>query len=281
MSTGTLYLVATPIGNLEDLTYRAVRILGECDFIAAEDTRVSAKLLRHLEISKPMVSYYEHNRKQRGAEIVRRILDGECCALMTDAGTPAVSDPGEDLVALCAENGIPVVPVPGACAAVCALAQSGLPSAYWCFEGFLPVQKKARMCRLDILKRETRTMIVYEAPHKLRGTLDDLLEALGDRRIAMAREITKLHEECLRMTLREAVTYYKQTEPRGEYVLVIEGAPENSTEDSESERMKRAVERAHELEKGGMTSRDAVRQAAKDCGVRKNVLYQAILAEGQ
>ena len=276
---GTLYLVATPIGNLEDLTYRAVRILKECDFIAAEDTRVSAKLLRHLEISKPMVSYYEHNRKQRGGEIVQRILSGESCALMTDAGTPAVSDPGEDLVALCAEHGIPVVPVPGACAAVCALAQSGLPSAYWCFEGFLPVQKKPRKQRLELLSRETRTMIVYEAPHKLRGTLADLHAALGDRRIAMAREITKLHEECLRMTLPEAVAYYEENDPRGEYVLVIEGASADAAEDSEEVKMQRARERVAELTAGGMTPRDAVRQAAKDCGVRKNVLYQSILEE--
>lgn len=276
---GTLYLVATPIGNLEDLTYRAVRILQECDFIAAEDTRVSAKLLRHLEISKPMVSYYEHNRKQRGGEIVQRILSGENCALMTDAGTPAVSDPGEDLVALCAEHGIPVVPVPGACAAVCALAQSGLPSAYWCFEGFLPVQKKPRKQRLELLSHETRTMIVYEAPHKLRGTLADLHAALGDRRIAMAREITKLHEECLRMTLPEAVAYYEEHDPRGEYVLVIEGASADAAEDSEEVKMQRARERVAELTAGGMTPRDAVRQAAKDCGVRKNVLYQSILEE--
>lgn len=276
---GTLYLVATPIGNLEDLTYRAVRILKECDFIAAEDTRVSAKLLRHLEISKPMVSYYEHNRKQRGGEIVQRILSGESCALMTDAGTPAVSDPGEDLVALCAEHGIPVVPIPGACAAVCALAQSGLPSAYWCFEGFLPVQKKPRKQRLELLSRETRTMIVYEAPHKLRGTLADLHAALGNRRIAMAREITKLHEECLRMTLPEAVAYYEEHDPRGEYVLVIEGASAEAAEDSEEVKMQRARERVAELTAGGMTPRDAVRQAAKDCGVRKNVLYQSILEE--
>lgn len=276
---GTLYLVATPIGNLEDLTYRAVRILEECDFIAAEDTRVSAKLLRHLEISKPMVSYYEHNRKQRGGEIVQRILSGESCALMTDAGTPAVSDPGEDLVALCAEHGIPVVPVPGACAAVCALAQSGLPSAYWCFEGFLPVQKKPRKQRLELLSHETRTMIVYEAPHKLRGTLADLHAALGNRRIAMAREITKLHEECLRMTLPEAVAYYEENDPRGEYVLVIEGASAEAAEDSEEVKMQRARERVAELTAGGMTPRDAVRQAAKDCGVRKNVLYQSILEE--
>ena len=276
---GTLYLVATPIGNLEDLTYRAVRILKECDFIAAEATRVSAKLLRQLEISKPMVSYYEHNRKQRGGEIVQRILSGENCALMTDAGTPAVSDPGEDLVALCAEHGIPVVPIPGACAAVCALAQSGLPSAYWCFEGFLPVQKKPRKQRLELLSRETRTMIVYEAPHKLRGTLADLHAALGNRRIAMAREITKLHEECLRMTLPEAVAYYEENDPRGEYVLVIEGASAEAAEDSEEVKMQRARERVAELTAGGMTPRDAVRQAAKDCGVRKNVLYQSILEE--
>ena len=192
MPTGTLYLVGTPIGNLEDLTYRAVRIMSECDFIAAEDTRVSGKLLRHLELSKPMVSYHEHNRKQRGPEIVRRILDGETCALMTDAGMPAISDPGEDLAALCHENGIPVVPIPGACAAVCALAQSGLPSGKWCFEGFLPTDNKNRKQRLEVLQRETRTCIVYEAPHRLRATLKDLADHLGDRPIALCRELTKL-----------------------------------------------------------------------------------------
>lgn len=193
--SGTLYLVGTPIGNLEDITHRAARILAECDFVAAEDTRVSGKLLRYLEISKPMVSYHEHNRKQRGPELVERMLAGEHCALVTDAGMPAISDPGEDLANLCHENGIPVVPVPGPCAAVAALAQSGLPSGKWCFEGFLPTDNKGKSQRLEVLRAETRTCIVYEAPHRLRATLRDLAEALGERRIAMCRELTKLHEE--------------------------------------------------------------------------------------
>ena len=277
MEQGVLYLVGTPIGNLEDLTYRAVRILGECDFVAAEDTRVSGKLLHYLEISKPMVSYHEHNRKQRGPEIVRRIQQGEICALVTDAGMPAVSDPGEDLAALCHENGIQVIPVPGACAAVCALAQSGLPSGKGCFEGFLPTDSKTRKQRLEVLKTETRTCIVYEAPHRLKWTLRDLAENLGERRISMSREITKLHEECLRMTIPEAAAYYEQNDPRGEYVLVIEGAPEGAGEESPEQRMERALALTKELNEGGMTLRDAVKQAAKQTGVRKNQLYQQAL----
>ena len=277
MEQGVLYLVGTPIGNLEDLTYRAVRILGECDFVAAEDTRVSGRLLHYLEISKPMVSYHEHNRKQRGPEIVRRIQQGEICALVTDAGMPAVSDPGEDLAALCHENGIPVIPVPGACAAVCALAQSGLPIGKWCFEGFLPTDSKTRKQRLEVLKTETRTCIVYEAPHRLKWTLRDLAENLGERRISMSREITKLHEECLRMTIPEAAAYYEQNDPRGEYVLVIEGAPEGAGEESLEQRMERALALTKELNEGGMTLRDAVKQAAKQTGVRKNQLYQQAL----
>ena len=277
MSIGTLYLVGTPIGNLEDLTYRAVRMLKEADFVAAEDTRVSGKLLHYLEISKPMVSYHEHNRRQRGPELVQRMLNGETCALVTDAGMPAVSDPGEDLANLCHEAGIPVVPVPGACAAVCALAQSGLPSGKWCFEGFLPTANKSRRERLEVLKKETRTCIVYEAPHRLRTTLRDLADALGERRVSMSREITKLHEECLRMTLPEAVSYYEEHEPRGEYVLVIEGAQENA-EQSAADQMEQAIALTEELVSAGLTLRDAVKQAAKQTGARKNQLYQTMLA---
>ena len=277
--SGTLYLVGTPIGNLEDITYRAVRILSECDFVAAEDTRVSGKLLRYLEISKPMVSYHEHNRKQRGPELVARMLAGENCALVTDAGMPAISDPGEDLANLCHENGIPVVPVPGPCAAVAALAQSGLPSGKWCFEGFLPTDNKSRKQRLEVLHTETRTCIVYEAPHRLRATLRDLAEALGERRIAMCRELTKLHEECLRMTLPEAVQYYEENDPRGEYVLILEGAPEGADELSEEERMRQALALVKEFQQGGMRLKDAVKQAAKQADVRKNALYQKVLEE--
>ena len=276
MSSGTLYLVGTPIGNLEDLTYRAVRMLKEADFIAAEDTRVSGKLLHYLEISKPMVSYHEHNRRQRGPELVQRILNGETCALVTDAGMPAVSDPGEELANLCHEAGIRVVPVPGACAAVCALAQSGLPSGKWCFEGFLPTANKPRRERLEVLKKETRTCIVYEAPHRLRSTLHDLADSLGDRRVSLSREITKLHEECMRMTLPEAAAYYEEQEPRGEYVLIIEGAREN-TEQAAADQMEQAIALTEELTAAGLTVRDAVKQAAKQSGVRKNQLYQIML----
>ena len=277
MPSGTLYLVGTPIGNLEDLTYRAVRILKEVDFVAAEDTRVSGKLLHYLEISKPLVSYHEHNRKQRGPELVQRLLQGETCALVTDAGMPAISDPGEDLANLCHEAGIPVVPVPGACAAVSALAQSGLPSGKWCFEGFLPTAGKQRRERLAVLKQETRTCIVYEAPHRLKATMQDLAEQLGDRRVSISREITKLHEECLRMTLTEAAAYYTEHEPRGEFVLVIEGASENP-EQAAASQMEQAIALTEELTAAGLTLRDAVKQAAKQTGARKNQLYQTMLA---
>ena len=277
MPSGTLYLVGTPIGNLEDLTYRAVLVLKEVDFVAAEDTRVSGKLLHYLEISKPLVSYHEHNRKQRGPELVQRLLQGETCALVTDAGMPAISDPGEDLANLCHEAGIPVVPVPGACAAVSALAQSGLPSGKWCFEGFLPTAGKQRRERLAVLKQETRTCIVYEAPHRLKATMQDLAEQLGDRRVSISREITKLHEECLRMTLTEAAAYYTEHEPRGEFVLVIEGASENP-EQAAASQMEQAIALTEELTAAGLTLRDAVKQAAKQTGARKNQLYQTMLA---
>ncbi len=210
MSEPILYLVATPIGNLGDLSPRAREVLSSVDFIAAEDTRVTQKLLTACGLPrKPMISYYEHNRRARGEEVLAKLLAGETCALVTDAGTPAVSDPGEDLVALCAEQGVPVVPVPGCCAAVCALAASGLPTGRWCFEGFLSVNKKARREHLDALQGEKRTMIFYEAPHKLCATLRDLAEAFGgERRISLSRELTKLHEETLRMTLAEAAAYF-------------------------------------------------------------------------
>lgn len=279
MEYGTLYLVGTPIGNLEDLTFRAVRVLRECDFVAAEDTRVSGKLLRYLEISKPMISYHEHNRKQRGPEIVQRIQNGENCALVTDAGMPAISDPGEDLANLCQENGISVVPIPGACAAVCALAQSGLPSRLWCFEGFLPTDNKNRKKRLEYLQTETRTCIIYEAPHRLRSTIKDLAETMGERRVSISREITKLHEECMRMTLSEAAEYYEEHDPRGEYVLVMEGAPEDAGQESPEQAMQRALTLVQEFQEGGMRVKDAVKQAAKQTGVRKNQLYQKVLEQ--
>lgn len=276
---GTLYLVATPIGNLGDFSPRAREVMSEVDFIAAEDTRVTKKLMTALDLpQKPLVSYYEHNRRQRGEEILARLLGGENCALVTDAGTPAVSDPGEDLVALCAPEGVPVIPIPGCCAAVCALAASGLPTGRWCFEGFLSVNKKARREHLDALKGEKRSMIFYEAPHKLRATLDDLCAAFGgDRRISLSRELTKLHEETLRMTLAEAVAYFTETAPRGEFVMIVEGAPDVVDEDAEDDRMARALEAVEKRIENGETLKDAVKMVSADLGVKKNALYQLAL----
>ena len=223
--SGTLYLVATPIGNLGDFSPRAVETLETVDFIAAEDTRVSIKLLNHFEIKKPLVSYHEHNHITAGQAILARLLAGESCALVTDAGTPAVSDPGEDLVRLCAENDVEVLSIPGCCAAVNALAVSGLPTGRFTFEGFLTVNKKSRRERLESLKTEERTMIFHEAPHKLLTTLEDMTAVFGaDRRIALCRELTKLHEETRRCTLGEAIAYYNENTPKGEFVLVLAGA---------------------------------------------------------
>lgn len=276
---GTLYLVATPIGNLGDFSPRAREVMSEVDFIAAEDTRVTKKLMTALDLpQKPLISYYEHNRRQRGEEILARLLTGENCALVTDAGTPAVSDPGEDLVALCAPEGVPVIPIPGCCAAVCALAASGLPTGRWCFEGFLSVNKKARREHLDALKDEKRSMIFYEAPHKLRATLDDLCAAFGgERRISLSRELTKLHEETLRMTLAEAVAYFAETAPRGEFVMIVEGAPDVVDEDAEDDRMARALNAVQKRIENGETLKDAVKMVSADLGVKKNALYQLAL----
>ena len=220
---GTLYLVATPIGNLGDISLRAEETLREVDFIAAEDTRVTVKLLNHLDIKKPMVSYYRHNADTRGDALVARLLAGESCALVTDAGTPAISDPGEELVAQCAAQDIPVVPIPGACAFVNALAVSGLPTTRFTFEGFLPMNKKNRRAHLESLLGEARTMVFHEAPHKLLSTLTDLQEAFGpDRRISLCRELTKLHEEVVRTTLGQALERSRANPPQREFVLVIE-----------------------------------------------------------
>ena len=239
----TLYVVTTPIGNLADMTPRAVEVLSKVDFVAAEDTRVGGSLLAHFDIRKPLVSYYEHNKRERGEIITARILAGESCALITDAGTPAVSDPGEDLAALCVEKGIRVSPIPGVSALITALSASGMPSGRFCFEGFLSVNKKSRREHLASLKDEPRTMIFYEAPHKLRTTLDDLYAAFGDRKLVMARELTKLHEEFIHTTLSEAVELYKDVSPRGEYVLILAGKPaEESQELSRNERYKLKLE---------------------------------------
>lgn len=274
--SGILYLVPTPIGNLGDISRRCAETLAEVDFIAAEDTRVSVKLLNHLGIKKSLVSYHEHNKRESGPRLVERMLAGETCALVTDAGFPAISDPGEDLVRLCAERGVPVCALPGPCAAVTALSVSALSTGRFAFEGFLPVPKKERRQRLEALESEERTMIFYEAPHKLRETLEDLCETFGrDRRISLCRELTKLHEEVLRLTLSEAAAFYSETEPRGEYVLVVAGAEARS----ETVSFENAVARTRELIASGMRVKDASRQTAEETGIPKNRLYAAVISE--
>ena len=273
--SGTLYLVATPIGNLGDFSPRAVETLETVDFIAAEDTRVSVKLLNHFEIKKPLVSYHEHNHVTAGQAILARLLSGESCALVTDAGTPAVSDPGEDLVRLCAENDVEVLSIPGCCAAVNALAVSGLPTGRFTFEGFLTVNKKSRRERLESLKNEERTMIFHEAPHKLLTTLEDLSAAFGpDRRIALCRELTKLHEETPRCTLGEAVAYYTENTPKGEFVLVLAGAEPRETT---AVTLEDAVAQVLSLKAQGVRLKDAAKEVAEHTGLSKNELYTAAL----
>lgn len=271
---GMLYLVATPIGNLGDFSPRAVETLARADFIAAEDTRVSVKLLNHFDIRKPLVSYHEHNRAAAGQAILARLLEGETCALVTDAGTPAISDPGQDLVALCAANGVTVQAIPGCCAAIAALAVSGLDTGRFTFEGFLPSGKKERRAALEELTGEVRTMVFHEAPHRLRSALADMAEVLGDRPVALCRELTKLHEETVRTTLTQAAAYYAANEPRGEYVLVVAGRPRQCLPQLTLED---GVERVLRLREGGMKMKDAVRQVADDTGLSRNELYNAAL----
>ena len=276
IEAGVLYLVATPIGNLADLSERAVKVLSEVDFIAAEDTRNTAKLLSYLGISKPMVSYFQHNRTERGEVICDRLKEGQSCALVTDAGTPAISDPGEDLVRLCAEKDIRVTFVPGACAAIAALALSGLFTGRFAFEGFVSGAKGERKKRLSELKDEERTLIFYEAPHHLVNTLDDFYEAFGNRKIALCRELTKLNEEIIRTTLSDALAFYTENEPRGEYVLVVGGAEKQSgaefwTELDEREHV------AYYIETRGMSKNDAIKAAARDRGVHKNEVYKKLI----
>ena len=273
--SGTLYLVGTPIGNLSDMSPRTAEIFSSVDFIAAEDTRVTLKLLNHLGIKKPLVSYYEHNRAESGEKILSRLLAGESCALATDAGMPAISDPGEDIVSQCHDAGVEVIAVPGPCAAVCALALSGLPTGRFTFEGFLSTVKKNRYAHLEELKTERRTMIFYEAPHKLKATLSDMAEYFGgDRRISVSRELTKLHEETFRCTLAEAVKRYEDTPPKGEFVLIIEGAPEPAEPEISFED---ALEQVVTLTESGMSLKDSVKQVAKSTGFGKNRLYDAML----
>ena len=271
---GILYLVATPIGNLGDFSPRAVETLAQADFIAAEDTRVSVKLLNHFDIKKPLVSYHEHNRAAAGQAILTRLLSGETCALVTDAGTPAISDPGQELVTLCAENGVTVQAIPGCCAAVAALAVSGLDTRRFTFEGFLPSGRKERRAALEELTGETRTMVFHEAPHRLRQTLADMAELLGDRPAALCRELTKLHEDTVRTTLAQAAAYYAANEPRGEYVLVVAGREKQTTP---ALTLEEGVARVLALRDGGMKLKDAVRRVADDTALPRNALYDAAL----
>lgn len=280
-SKGTLYLCATPIGNLEDMTFRAVRILKEVDVIAAEDTRNSVKLLNHFDIHTPMTSYHEFNKIDKGQYLVKRLLEGENIALITDAGMPGISDPGEELVRMCRDAGVPVTAVPGACACVTALVISGRPTRRFCFEAFLPTDKKERRAVLEELKTETRTSIIYEAPHRLVKTLQELLNELGDRKITVCKELTKKHETGFETTLKEAVPYYEQNEPRGEYVLILEGCSRQQMEQEAQDAWKEMSLGDHMklYEEQGMNRKDAMKQVAKDRGVGKREIYQALLEE--
>ncbi len=272
---GMLYLVPTPIGNLGDISIRCRQTLEQADFIAAEDTRVTLKLLNHLDIKKSLVSYYEHNKANKGDMIVQRILAGETCALVSDAGSPAISDPGEDLVKQCANAGITVCAIPGPCAVITALSISGQSTGRFCFEGFLSTSKKSRMEHLESLIGERRTMIFYEAPHKLLATLEDMASVFGqDRPISLCRELTKLHEEVVRTTLKEAIEKYTQNPPKGEFVLVLAGAPEVTEETATEEDI---IKRLQSLMDGGMSRKDAIKQTAKELDLPKNVVYDTAL----
>ncbi|MBR7122359.1 MAG: 16S rRNA (cytidine(1402)-2'-O)-methyltransferase [Oscillospiraceae bacterium] len=274
---GMLYLVPTPIGNLGDISIRCRETLEQADFIAAEDTRVSLKLLNHLGIKKSLVSYYEHNKAQKGNIIVDRILAGETCALVSDAGSPAISDPGEDLVKQCAEAGITVCAIPGPCAVITALSISGQSTGRFCFEGFLSTSKKSRREHLEALVQEQRTMIFYEAPHKLLNTLESMAEVFGtDRSISLCRELTKLHEEVVRTTLGGAITLYTQQPPKGEFVLVVAGA---APEEKPAATAEDAAARVAELVAGGMSRKDAVKQTSAELNLPKNVVYDASLSQ--
>ena len=272
--SGILYVTGTPIGNLSDLSPRAVKTLESVDFIAAEDTRNSMRLLSYLGIQKPMVSYFEHNKRERGQIIIDRLKSGESCALITDAGTPAISDPGEDIVALCAEQNVTVSSIPGACAGIVALTLSGLPTGRFCFEGFLSANKGERRERLLELEAERRTMIFHEAPHKLRATLEDMKNTFGEeRKISLCRELTKKNEEVLRLTLAEAVAHYEENDPRGEYVLIVEGAPKSTSKESFFDNMS-IEEHVNFYISNGLSKMDAIKSCAKDRGVHKNIIYK-------
>ena len=276
---GTLYLCATPIGNLEDITYRVLRTLKEVDLIAAEDTRNSIKLLNHFEIETPMTSYHEYNKIDKGRTLIAKLLEGQNIALITDAGTPAISDPGEELVKMAHEAGITITSLPGACACITALTLSGLPTRRFAFEAFLPTDKKERSQILDSLKDETRTLIIYEAPHHLIKTLEDLLLALGNRNATVCRELTKKHETVFKTTLENALNYYKENEPKGECVIVIEGRTFTELkEESRAEWQKLSIEEhVNMYMEQGLDKKEAMKAAAKDRGVSKQDIYKALL----
>lgn len=274
MDKGTLYLCATPIGNLGDMTQRCIDTLREVDLIAAEDTRQTVKLLNHFGISTPMTSYYEHNKREKGGYLLRLLGEGKSIAVVTDAGTPAISDPGEDLVRSCIGEGITVTSIPGPAACISALILSGLPTGRFCFEGFLSVNRKQRRLHLEQIQNEPRTMIFYEAPHKLRSTLQDLLDALGDRHIVLAREMTKKHEQVIRTTLSKAVALYEQDAPKGEYVLVLEGKPVAASEDDFHGLS--LEEHVAQLTAEGMSDMEAIKAVAKMRRLRKNEVYAAV-----
>lgn len=274
MLSGKLFVVGTPIGNLRDMTYRAVDTLKEVDFICAEDTRVTVKLLNHYEIKKPMISYHEHSERQVSDKIMNRILAGESCAVVTDAGMPCISDPGEDLIRLCIENNVPVEVVPGPTAMASAAAISGLPTSRFTFEGFLSVTKKQRFSHLESVSKDTHTLIFYEAPHKLLSTLTDMLEYFGDRRISICHELTKIHEEVIRTTVSEAVEYYSDKTPKGEFVLIVEGY--DPKEELADLTVEDAVNKAIQLIDSGMKSVDACKEAAKLTGFKKSEIYSKL-----
>ncbi len=278
LKPGTLYLVATPIGNLEDMTFRGVKTLRDADLIAAEDTRRTAALLNHLEIKTPLTSYFQHNEKSKGEYLLGKLKEGMIIALVSDAGTPAISDPGEDLVRLCAENDIPVVPVPGATAAISALITSGLSTGRFSFEGFLSVNKKSRREHLLSIQHQPHTMIFYEAPHKLRRTLKDFYELLGDRKIVLARELTKRYEEIIRTTLSGAVELYCEKEPKGEYVLVLEGATETPQVEEDLNNLS-ILEHINHYMMLGMDQKEAQKAVASDRGVSKREIYAELVKQ--
>lgn len=276
---GKLYLVATPIGNLEDITLRALRILKDVDVIAAEDTRQTLKLLNHFEIKKPMTSYHEHNKGTKGDYIIQQILEGKDIALVSDAGSPGISDPGEDIVRQAIEKGIEVTMIPGPTASVAGLVISGLPTRRFVFEGFLPTNKKDRKDRLRLLKDETRTIVIYEAPHKLTGTLKDLYKVLGDRKIALARELTKKFEQIIRCTLKEAVDRYSEETPRGEFVLIIEGVEKQLLLEKKRKQWDKYTLKEHVniYIEHGLSKKDAIKKVAEDRGVAKREVYNSLI----